>query len=325
MSRIAFIYRTDVHASDKSPASWKGDYPAEIWSNLEQIGQMANEHKVAAVLDGGDYFHIKSASRNSHALMYRTGVIHSEYDCSVYCVEGNHDLAYNNLRSIDRQPLGVLYIFDVFRQLREEVFTDGDLQVRVIGVPYNLKRTLGDLLEIQKQPGDDFLVAVVHALAAESAPPSVEGFFKEPVFNYADLVTPNGPDVWAFGHWHHDQGVVCIDGKYFVNQGAISRGALIHENVKRVPQVALLEFESSEIHIKTLPLQVEPAEEVFDFEKKERIESENRSIDTFIEKLQEDATFDPSATIEANIQSLDFAEEVRELALVYLERARGEG
>jgi len=312
-----------VHVSDRSPDSWKGDYPAEIWSDLEQIGQLASEHKVDAVLDGGDYFHIKSASKNSHASMYRTGLIHSKYECPVFHVEGNHDIKHNNLDSVVQQPIGVLYVYRVFRQLREEVFQKDGLQVRVVGVPYSLRRTINDLLEIQKQPEDDYLVAVVHALASGSPPTNVEGFFKEPVFRYSDLVTPNGPDVWCFGHWHQDQGVVDIDGKHFVNQGAVSRGALVHENITRTPQVALLEF-GSNIGIELLPLNVAPAEEVFDFEKKERIETENRNIDEFVEKLQEDATFDSTATIEDNIRILDFAHEVRETALTYLKRARGE-
>ena len=125
--------------------------------------------------------------------------------------------------------------------------------------------------------------------------------------------------------WHRDQGIVDIGGKKFVNQGAVSRGALIHENITRTPQVALLEFEPGEARVDTLKLDVAPPEEVFDFEKKERVESESRSIDKFVQRLQEDVMFDPEATIEGNVKKLDFAEEVRSLALNYLERAREEG
>ncbi len=325
MPRISFVFRTDTHVADRSPASWKADYPAEIWSNLEQIGRLAALHEVSAVLDGGDYFHVKAASRNSHAAVIRTAALHRTYPCPTYCVEGNHDLAYNNLESIDRQPLGVLYASGIFHHLREEVFTDGGLQVRVVGVPYSPHRKLEELLAIQKKSGDDFLVAIVHALAAEQPPQAVEDFFGESVFKYGDLVSANGPDVFAFGHWHRDQGVVEIAGRKFVNQGAVSRGALIHENIQRTPQVSLIAFDPAGISIQTIPLVVAPAEDVFDFERKERIESEGHSIDQFIFRLQQDAVFDPMATIESNIKALDFATEVRDLALTYLERAREVG
>lgn len=322
MSRVSFIFRTDTHVADKSPSSWKGDYVAEIWESLRQIGQLAKDHQVSAVLDGGDYFHVKTANRNSHGSIIQTASIHSEYPCRVHCVEGNHDLQYNNLDSLSRQPLGVLYAAKVFEHLREEVFQDGPFRVRVVGVPYHPRRAREDLLAIQKKPGDDFLVAIVHALAAENPPPKVEDFFGEPVFRYADLVTQDGPDVWAFGHWHRDQGVVNVGGKHFVNQGAVSRGSLTHENTARTPQVSLIEFEGTGPRIKTIPLIVAPAVDVFDMERKERAEQESRSMDSFLERLQEDQGFDSSLSIDDNIRTLDFASEVRDLALAYLAQAR---
>jgi exonuclease SbcD len=324
MPRISFVYRTDVHVADRSPVSWKGDYPAEIWDNLEQVGRIASEFHATAVLDGGDYFHVKAAARNPHALVYKTAKIHSAYPCPVFCIEGNHDISYNNLDTIERQPLGVLYASKVFNHLREEVFNDGGLQVRVVGVPYSPFRSLDELKAIQKQPGDDFLIAVVHALAGEAPPGMVEDFFNEPVFTYRDLITPDGPDVWMFGHWHKDQGIVEIDGKRFVNQGALSRGALVNENLTRTPKAALVEVTPSGIIITSKPLIVAPAADVFDLERKERHENERRNIDDFVQRLQMDAAFDPSASIESNVESLGFAADVKALALDYLERARAE-
>lgn len=324
MPRLSFLYRTDTHVCDRSPASWKGDYPAEIWSNLEQVGKLARAHHVKAVLDGGDYFHVKAASRNPHALVVETARIHSAYPCPTFSVEGNHDIAYNQLDTVPKQPIGVLYETNVFGRLRDQVFQDGDFRVRVVGVPYSPHRTAEELRAIQKQPGDDFLVAVVHALAGEDPPPNVKDFFNEPVFRYDHLITKDGPDVWCFGHWHKDQGIVKMGGKTFVNQGALSRGALVNENLTRTPKAGLLTFELGSIEVIALEMQVAPAAEVFDLERKERMEKEHRDIDQFIAKLQSDAAFDPSESIEANIQGLGFAAEVKQLALDYLERARSE-
>jgi DNA repair exonuclease SbcCD nuclease subunit len=322
MPRLSFIYRTDTHACDRSPSSWKADYPSEIWSNLEQVGRFAKEHDVNAVLDGGDFFHVKAASRNTHGLIVRTASLHEAYPCRTFCVEGNHDMAYNSLESLSKQPLGVLYATGVFQHLRDSVFEDGSLRVRVVGVPYSPNRTLAELRSIQKKPGDTFLVAVVHQLAAENPPPSVEDFFGEPVFRYADLVSEDGPDVFLFGHWHKDQGIVVIAGKHFVNQGAVSRGALSNENVTRTPKVALIEADPSGIRVTPIPLLVAPAEDVFDMDRKERAEQENKSIDQFLLRLQQDAQIDPMVSIETNIASLDFVQDVRDTALEYLERAR---
>jgi DNA repair exonuclease SbcCD nuclease subunit len=324
MSRLSFLFRTDTHVADRSPASWKADYPSEIWSNLEQIGQFAKQFEVTAVLDGGDFFHVKAASRNPHALVERAARIHQAYPCPVWSVEGNHDIAYNNLDTLAKQPLGVLLATGVFHHLREQVFEDGGVRVRVVGVPYSPHRTVAELKRIQKKPGDDFIIAVVHALAAQEPPPNVEGFFGEPVFRYGDLVTENGPDAWCFGHWHKDQGIVTVGGKQFVNQGAVSRGALVRENTLRTPQVSHIVIENGVLRVWPVPLIVAPAEDVFDIERKEREEAEDTAIDAFAARIKADAMFDPSLGIEESLNSLDYARDVRDLAQGYLERARAE-
>jgi len=321
MPRIAFLFRTDVHLSDRSPMSWKGDYAEEIWANLDQIGKLAKEHEVRAVLDGGDYFHVKSPAKNPHHLNEKSARIHRGYPCPTYCVEGNHDLTYNSLESLARQPLGVLYASGVFNHLREEVFEDGDLRVRVVGVPYSPNRSLADMLSIQKKRGDTHLIAVVHSLASKSPPPSVADFWNEPVFSYESLVTRNGPDCWFFGHWHKDQGIEVVGGKQFINQGAVSRGSLVRENLERTPKVALIEFDGKGLKVAAISLSVAPPSDVFDLEKKALQERERHDIDQFVLRLMSDGAVDPDATIEDNVRSLDFADDVRSEALRYLEMA----
>lgn len=321
---IRLIFRTDVHVADHSPASWKGDYPAEVWNSLKQIGDLAREHEAAAVLDGGDYFHVKAPTKNSHRLVAKSAWIQSGYPCPTFSIEGNHDIKHNNLETIDEQPLGVLFESGVFRQLRDETFEADGTKVRVVGCPYDATRTLADLRAIQKRDGEH-LVAIVHALAGERPPDHVEEFFGEPVFRYEDLVTENGPDIWAFGHWHKDQGIVHIQGKSFVNLGAVSRGALVKENLTRIPKIALLEFGAGgRINVEAIELDVEPASEVFDLEKKERRDQESKNIEQFVDRMKADLEVSRDAPIEDTIGQLGFADEIGALAVEYLRRARGE-
>lgn len=322
MPRISFIYRTDVHVMDRSPISWKGDYPAEIWNNLRQIGVLAKTHEVTAVLDGGDYFHIKAASRNPHSLVVRSAEIQAEYPCPTWCVEGNHDIHHNNLNTVDKQPLGVLYATNTFQHLREQVFEDGDLRIRVIGVPYSQTRTLNELRLLRKKPGDTYLIAIVHALAGLHPPPHVEEFFGESVFRYSDLIFPDGPDVWNFGHWHRDQGIVTLDGCTFVNQGAVSRGALIRENLERTPKVGLLEATPAGLTATSIPLNVLPATEIFDIDRKERQDEQVQQINAFIEEIKANLVVREEDSVEHALKGMTYAEDIRELALHYLENAR---
>jgi exonuclease SbcD len=319
---VKFIFRTDVHVADKSPVSWKGDYPAEIFSNLVQIGELAKEHQARAVIDGGDFFHVKASGRTSHGTMVRVADIHRAYPCPVYSIEGNHDITGNNLDTLEHQPLGVLYATGVFEHLRDFVFEEGGYRVRVVGFPYSPTRSLEEIQAIRKQPGDDYLIAIVHALAGENPPAHVEEFFGEPVFRYSSLIYENGPDVFCFGHWHKDQGVVQLDGRHFVNHGAVSRGALTKENTERKPKVSVIELTMAGITVTEVLLNVLPPEDVFDFERKDRQEKETLVISQFVDQLQEGMQVDPSQDMEANIAVLAPTVEIRTRALSYLERAR---
>lgn len=321
---LNLVFRTDVHVTDRNPPSWKADYCAELWSSLEQIGELAHAVGAKAVLDGGDYFHVKAPSRNPHAIVAKTATIHRGYPCPTYAIEGNHDITFNNLDFIDRQPLGVLFASGVFQHLREVTFEEGGVRVRVVGVPYSSTRTLEELRAIRKQPGDQYLVVVAHALAGEDPPENVEEFFKEPVFRYRDLVSLNGPDVFSFGHWHKDQGIVEIEGKLFVNPGAVSRGSLSKENTERTPQVAVIEASETGIKARIVKLFVAPASEVFDLVKKQKQEAENRSIDQFVTQLGASLKVGSVEEIEASVQALDFRGDIRAMALEYLDRARSE-
>lgn len=320
-SRLGFVFRTDVHASEHSPESWKGDYPEEIWSSLEQIGELAGEFRAHAVLDGGDFFHVKAPTQNSHRLVAKVALLHQVYRCPVFCIEGNHDIKHNNLETLADQPLGVLYNAGVFQHLRDQTFFDGDLKVRVVGVPYSPFRTLADLQAIRKKD-NEVLIAIVHALAGENPPPMVEEFFGEPVFRYEQLIVDQGPDVFCFGHWHQDQGVVRIGDRWFVNQGAVSRGALSRENLSRTPKVALIEVTQQGISVETRALRVAPASEVFDLERKARHDRESKSIEQYVERIQQGLKLDETASIEEALGRLDFARDIHELARFYLQQVR---
>lgn len=330
MNPMRFVFRTDCHVTDKSPQSWKGDYTQEVFESLRQVGQIAKDRGATAVLDGGDYFHVKASTRNPHWLVERTAQEHRAYPCPVYCVEGNHDMAHNRLESIVQQPLGVLYATNVFQHLRESVFVQDGLQVRVVGVPYSPNRTVEELRQaLTKQPGDTHLIGVVHQLASMDPPAQVEDFFGEPVFRYEDLMLGwgngvQGPDCLCFGHWHRDQGITPVGDGWCVNHGALSRGALNRENLDRTPKVALLEVTTQGVFVESIPLSVAPAQDVFDLERKDRVDREAKVITEFVAKLREAGPVDATLAAEEALAKLAFARDVRESIQRYLDKARAE-
>ncbi len=319
---INLVWRTDVHLSDRAPSSRTDDWADAVFDKLGQVRDLAREVNAAAIIDGGDFFHIKSPGRNSHALVNRTAEHHSTYPCPVYCTPGNHDAVYGDYSFLPQQPLGVLYSTGVFKRLYDEheaVFRrSGGFTVRVVGIPYH-----GTTYDMERftsiEKGDeDILICVAHVLASHKGGTMFEG---EDIIKYADLVD-TAPDVYLFGHWHKDQGVKEIGGKQFVNIGSLTRGSLSQDNMDRIPSAAVLRCTEQGVEIEVKPLNVRPAEEVFDVEGRARQVKRQVEMDSFVEAIRE--ALQPAEgeqTLAEAVTGMDnVPHEVRERALVYLER-----
>lgn len=329
---IQLLWRTDIHLSDKSPASRKDDWTETVFQKLEQVKKAASKLQVDAVIDGGDFFHVKSPSRNSHALVHKAVEHHADYPCPVYCTPGNHDAVYGDYSYLPQQPLGILFSSGVFKRLYDEheaVFEETvglevhDLQtackVRVVGIPYH--GTKYDMTRFQsiKKGDEDFLVVVAHVLAS---PRGGTMFEQEDVIKYADLAGLD-PDCWIFGHWHKDQGIQEINGKYFVNIGSLTRGALIQDEMDRKPGVVLMQFERGKNpSFQTLRLNVRPATEVFDVESRVRAEERETTMDAFMSSVRETLVESKEMDLAESVEAMsDISDRVREKALLYLERS----
>jgi len=349
---VKLLWRSDVHLSDRAPASRTDDWAETVFHKLNQVRAVARRTGVAAVLDGGDYFHTKSPSRNSHRLVRATAEHHAEYPCPVFCTPGNHDSIHGDYSYLHQQPLGVLYAAGVFQRLYDEwevyfgptagpesavgVFpynrredkwswadpfqvehASGDIPiVRVVGIPYHGRSYDVGRLNALRKGDEDHLVCVAHLLASKAGGMMFES---EDVLRYDDLVQ-YAPDVWLFGHWHKDQGVTTTGDKKFVNLGALTRGSLVQDEVERRPAIAMITFSKDEISVQTARLKVAPAEDVFDMGARVRAEAREMTMDAFVSSVK-DALVDTQAdSLEDTVNGLDVPDLVRERAIEYLER-----
>ncbi len=321
---IRLVWRTDVHLSDKAPSSRTDDWADTVFDKLEQVRQVAEKVNAAAVLDGGDFFHIKSPSRNSHELVRRTADLHRTYPCPVYCVPGNHDCTYGDYTFLPQQPLGVLYSTGVYKRLYDEheaVFVADGVKVRVVGVPYH-----GNVYDMTRftniqRKDEDFLICAAHVLASLDGGRMFEG---EDIVRYSDLLD-TAPDLFLFGHWHKDQGVEQRGNKTFVNVGSLTRGSLSQDDVQRRPACVVLTcVKGAQIDVKVVRLKVGAPEEVFDVEGRERQISRQENMDEFVNRIKE--ALCPEAregTLSDAVSAMnDIASDVRERALSYLEKVQ---
>lgn len=319
---ISLVWRTDVHLSDTTPVSRKDDWTETVIQKLGQVASIAQEVQAVAVLDGGDFFHVKSPGRNTHDLVRKVADLHKTYPCPVYANIGNHDCVYGDYSYIGQQPLGVLFSTGVFRRCYDEhevVFEQDGLKVRVVGVPYH--GTVYDLERFRniKKGNEDFLVCMAHVLASSTGGSMFEG---EDIIKYSDLEGFD-PDIYCFGHWHKDQGVAKVGRKTVVNIGSLTRGALSQDEMNREPGVAVLRFEKGRLPIvEVVRLKVTPAAEVFDVAGRERAETRTLTMDAFVDSIREKLVLDQNRSVSDLVTEMTTVPvKVRERVLLYLEKA----
>lgn len=322
---VKLLWRTDVHISDKSPLSRKDEWLDTVLGKLVQVGEIARSEGCHAVIDGGDFFHHKPPSRNSHRMMVRIAQVHNNYPCPVFANIGNHDCVHGDYRYLDQQPLGVLFTSGIFNRLydnHEVTFREGGVTVRVVGVPYH--GTAYDLSRLDIKKGkEDYLVVAAHLLAS---PEGGSMFESEDIVRYSDLKSLD-PDVFMFGHWHKDQGVTeILEGKWVVNVGSLTRGSLSQDHLQRKPACVCLSFSPSGVSLKRIDIDVKDAAEVFRIEDKSYSEIRNNAIDAFSDRiLAHKNSWDAHTKIslEDSVASMAGIEpELRELAIHYLQLAR---
>ena len=318
---VTLVWRTDVHLADTPPQSRTDDWTETLLGKLLQVGQVAKKTKADAVIDGGDLFHLKSPSRNSHEMVGRVASVQAGYPCPTYGCVGNHDVKYGSLEYLDESPLGVLFGTGSIRRLynqHEVVFEKKGVKVRVVGIPYHATAYEMERFHQIQRGDEDYLVAVAHVLASHDGGTMFES---EDVISYKSLLN-TAPDVYLFGHWHKNQGVEVIGDKHFINIGSLSRGSLNQDDVNRTPSCAVLNFTKEEIKITPIPLKVEPASEVFNIERKVRAEAKEINMEAFVDSLKDTLVTKKGDSLMEHIREFPNVDsQVKEKAMYYLEQA----
>ena len=316
---ITLVWRTDVHLAVQSPQSRTDDWSETVLDKLRQVGEIARDVKADAVIDGADFFHIKTPSRTTHALIQKVAEVHATYPCDVWALRnGNHDVKYGDGSFLNEAPLGVLFATGVFRMLDRTgvVLRDAEgLRLRVVGVPYHGKKyDLSRLSGIKKGPAD-YLVVAAHLLAS---PGGGEMFGAEDIVKYNDLLDMEA-DVFCFGHWHKNQGVTEIAGKHIVNIGSLTRGSLSEDDVSRVPEVAVIRFSALGVTVERRPLAVQPASDVFDLVGRVQQEARSMTVDAFVDSMRETLAATNGTSLLDGVRSMDLPDAVRERLVLLLE------
>jgi len=273
----------DVHLADRPPSVRTETYAEDILTKLEWIVDYANQHS-DVLLQLGDIYHVKQPHRTSHWLVQRTSEVFRAFKGRVLIVPGNHDLSQDRLESIPSQPIGTLALTPNVSLL------DGfDDETGIYGIPY-----LDDQEEFLKRwdaavttgAYDTSLIATHAAIFPSTETPPYDHYSAD------DLPGTGGIPV-AYGHIHDPHGFYYApQGTWFCNNGAISRGSLHEETLKRKPRITLFDTETSPGHRGECPFTSvdvphKPAAEVFRLVEVAEKKGQEQKLDEFLESVGE--------------------------------------
>ena len=307
-AEMKILLAGDYHLSDRTPKFRKDNYKETGFVEMGMIREKSSELKVDAVIFTGDIFDDKAATRNSHTLVREAIYNFSLFPCPVYSIIGNHDISYNRIETLEKQPLGVVFESRALKKL-DRITIKG---VDIVGIHFSEENTY-DVLYSNKIEGRP-LIAVCHVLA------TLEGgdFFGEPIFSYEQLAQHGNVDCYGFGHFHNDQGIQVVKGKHFLNLGAIARGALNKDNIHRQVKLGLIEHNGKEFKCSEIILPVRPASEIFDMERKQEIDENENQIEAFVKSLTANELFESLENLEDNIRGMRLESKVENRLCQYL-------
>jgi exonuclease SbcD len=300
---MRILYFTDTHIRGTSPRSRTDDFQLTIRRKIEEVIEIAEREQVDFVLHGGDVF---DRPNLSPAVVREFAQVFRRFRAPIYAIAGNHDIYGHNPSTIERTMLGLLDAFGTIRLIsngqKVKLEKDG-LVVQLSGQPFHYdldKREVHLDYHVENECEAAYCIHMVHGMLVDRALP--DGVPHTMVGDvWCDAV-----DILLSGHYHAGFPLQHRAGKYIVNPGALARINNHPSEIKRMPQVALIELGES-IQISLIPLRsATSGEEVLDRSYIEKNMYRQEQLASFVQQIR-------SATDFQAVDVMDIIDEISRL------------
>lgn len=286
---ISFLTFTDVHISSINPQSRLGDYQSDIINKLQQIKLAGEKLKVNFFVFGGDLFNLKAPMRNPHEINTKLIRLFQSFPAPIYATEGNHDLRADSYDTFHEQPISVIYASKALVQARSIQTTINGITVGIRSFPFC---EAPDIPDLPKAPVDNQLnICILHLYSSLGG----GNLFRTKIYTYDEIGDLND-DIFVMGHYHPDQGIQTITShgkeQVFVNVGALSRGSIAEDDIKRDPKIGYVKVAIEDdgkvtYQAQAIKLNVKPVSEAFNIDAKKEEEQRTVKISEFVAELSQ--------------------------------------
>lgn len=290
---MKLLYLTDTHIRGNSPRNRKDNFPESLKKKLSEIVSIVQDYKVDYVLHGGDFFDMPNPSLTVAAEFIS---IFREINVPLYGVAGNHDIYAYNPATLERTMLGFLARLGFVKLLTpgEPVYLkDKDNSGFIVQLTgqhfhYDIDRRDPLLDYTVKKLNCDVAVHLVHGMLLDrEIYPGARCTLIEHVARHTEA------DYTLCGHAHLGYADVKIDGKYFINPGAVARLTALPGEMERDVQVVLLDFNNRSL--KKIKLKdVLPGSEALDRRQIELDAFQEEKLSQFVQKIKDTGDYEAS-------------------------------
>lgn len=265
---MKFLFFTDTHIRATNPVSRKDNFLETIENKFAEIKSLITKHEIDYILHGGDLFDrpdipVKTVGKFANIL--------KDFNKPIYIISGNHDIYGHNPNTIDRSMLGLLNTLNIVTLISKDhpiVLEDKDLRIQLSGCPYiyDIDSEYKKYYFPKRIENVDYHIFLIHSFLIDKP------FVDTVSHTLIDEVLETDANIILSGHYHTGFGVKEINNKYFINPGSLLRTNSSKPELKRIPEIIILDISKENILVKEIPLKSAlPGEEVLkinnDFEK----------------------------------------------------------
>lgn len=270
--KIVFI--TDTHYRGTTPRNRKDDFLCTITAKLNEVVDYCNNNSVDLLLHGGDFFDRPDVSpsifKDFAKILFRC-------KCPIYGVHGNHDIYAQNPTTLPRTMLGILDGLEIVKLLdKEPTVINSHIKLQLTGCGYRYDIEQKENYIVSNSTDSDFAIHMVHGLLLPRKSIPTDNL------TLIDDIRSTEADITLAGHYHAGFGVYELEGKYFINPGALVRIDNSLTEMKREPKILEINLvKGQKPSIIQIPLDtVRKGELVLDrSEIEQRVEKESKLID----------------------------------------------
>jgi len=261
---MKFLYFGDKHERVTSPENRLDNFKETQKIKTKEILELGKKYGVSAFLQPGDFFDTPNppldfvsevmeqwTGQNIHEIFAKfvAGELREADVMDIIKsyipligVAGNHELYGNNIKTLSKTAIGFINRMGLMRFATKDnpyfFHTDDGLKIAITGTHYHLDIDSPEHLDdyIVDEKLGDYHIHIVHGMLSD------KDMGKYVRHTLVEQIKHTKADLTISGHDHIGFPITEIDGKYFVNPGAIPRMSNDVKEMKRKPKVLLIDI-----------------------------------------------------------------------------------